>query len=60
MTVAVGVGVVTGVGVIIGLILALGVALLPGMEGGLLAAPVTGVGLMFAVGGSLVLALRSN
>lgn len=57
MTVAVGVGVVTGAGVIIGLMLALGVALLPGIVEGLLAVPATGVGLMLAVGGSLVLAL---
>lgn len=60
MTVAVGVGVLTEAGVIIGLMLALGVALLPGMEEGLLAAPATGVGLMFAVGGSLALALWTN
>lgn len=51
---------VTGVGVIIGLMLALGVALLPGMEEGLLATPATGVGLMFAVGGSQVLALWTD
>lgn len=58
MTVAVGVGVLMGAGVIMGRMLALGVALLPGMDEGLPAAPVTGVGLMLAVGGSLVLELK--
>lgn len=54
------VGVVTGAGVSIGRMLALGVDLLPAMGEGLLGAPVTGVGLMLAVGGSDVLALFTD
>lgn len=60
MTVAVGVGVGTVPGVIIGLILALGVGLFPGLTGCLLAVGATGVGLMLAVGGSEVLALKQE
>lgn len=59
MTVAVGVGVGTVAGVIIGRMLARGVGLFPGLTGCLLAVA-TGVGLMFAVGGSDVLALNRD
>lgn len=60
MAVGVVVGFVTVAGVTIGRILALGVDLLPGMAVAvtLLGVDTTGVGLMFAVGGSEVLALE--
>lgn len=60
MTVAVGVGVGTVAGVIMGLMLALGVGLFPGLTGCLLAVATTGVGLMLAVGGSELLALKET
>lgn len=60
ITVAVGVGVGTVAGVIMGLMLARGVGLFPGLTGCLLAEATTGVGLMLAVGGSEVLALKKR
>lgn len=64
ITVAVGVvvGLVTVAGVTIGRILARGVDLFPGIAAAvtLLGVDTTGVGLMFAVGGSEVLALETR